>query len=613
MARMPTLSLTSASRRLRRTKEGPGAIFDITERRHMRFNLYEEHWRFLYESYIGGPEYVYKGFEQVGANARGIFDLNRRNLFQFHRESSSEYRERLLRAHRNNYTKKVVDQMRSFIARKPPERKTDGVPTPIAEFWKNSDGRHRNIDRTMMLVLQWMLVFGVIWIQIDKPDRTFLNFEDELREGVPFMKFHMPFDVLDGGFDDLGEPRWVLTRELVRQDEDPMQGTPVETIFTLWEPNQMRKFVKQNVTREDPRPFVQVGETVFHDLGRVPFRAVRFTESEDPFVTAGMVDDIASVDRDIFNKQSQLDTIILDQVFSQLVIPADAVLMNTPDRAEMNGASVRANREIARERLIEMSTKRAFLFNGNTAHPPRFISPDAEQAGTLREEISGLIDEVYRMAGLSGMVGREVKTQSGVSKAYDFDRMNKIMTFAAQELQNADEWAAEVVLEWMRPEEQPAFQQRKRITNDFVQYPDNFDIMGLLESLDIAFRTDEYNLHSPTASARIRKKLLVKMFPEATEDELEEMVAEIDQVLEREKKMQKDGPLGTAGLLQQSEEELERIANGDSQEPAVGNARRGRNVNLSEVRGQGGGARGPGRGEPTRPTTQQARQAGDST
>jgi hypothetical protein len=541
----------------------------------------------MLESYQGGPEYLFKGVDQVYAagDRTPYTSVNDRNLFKYFKEGAEEYRDRLLRSHRNNYCKKVVDQIRAFVGRKPPLRQESKASEALRRFWDNADGKGRNIDRHMMIQLQWAMVFGQVWALVDKPSEFVESMDEEMEIGLPFVRLYFPFDVLDGGLDEMGNLKWLLVRDLIRDDDDPMSASPSVPHYTLWDRAGWRVFIRNTAgSKEDQkaRPFIELPELGgTHDLGIVPFRALKFTESDDAFVTPGLLDDIAHLDRDIFNKQSQLDTIIYDQTFSQLAMPADAVILNSVERAEgsENSAAIETSRETTRQRIIEMGTKRVFLFNGNTQHPPRYLSPDASQAQTIRSTIKDNIDEIYRLAGLLGEVGREVKTQSGVSKAYDFDRLNKALTFAAQELEQMEQWIAQVVELWMATgEPQP-------IDEGLVGYPRDFDIMGLLEELDIAVRTDEYDLHSPSAEGELRKRLIKRLFPALPETALKAMMGEVDKATKRSKEAFERGPLQPPPPTPTGE------------------------PRPSEVRGAGGGARQPGEGPPIRPTVQHANAA----
>ena len=186
MSRTPSAAPEAASRAFR-AKEDQKSV-DITKRVHPRFNLWEKHWRFMLESYQGGPEYLFKGIHvsRSAGDQRSITALNERNLFKYYKEGDSEYQERLQRAHRNNYCKKVVDQIRAFVARKPPVRDEQAAGGAVREFWQNSDGRGRDIDRLMMNELQWAMVFGQVWLLVDKPSVHVESMDEELEAGLPF-------------------------------------------------------------------------------------------------------------------------------------------------------------------------------------------------------------------------------------------------------------------------------------------------------------------------------------------------------------------------------------------------------------------------------------------
>jgi hypothetical protein len=595
MARMHTLSSMSPSKAFRRTQSGE-VVFDVTERRHPRFNLMEKHWRFLLESYEGGPEYLYKGIQGLQNRKPGqhlsLVDLNRVNLFQYFKEGNDEFRGRMMRARRVNYCKKIANQLRAFVARKPPVRRVESAPSNLQRFWKNADGRGRDIDRTMGLALQWSEVFGIVWACVDKSREVFETAASERDEGMPYVKFYFPFDVLDAGFDDLGRLKWILVREVRRADPDPELPSPLIDHYIAWDRRRYRAWVKNRDQRtevNDRAPMLQVEEGI-HNLGFVPFIPIRFAESDDHFVSPGLLDDIAYLDRAVFNHSSQLDTIIYDQTFSQLVMPTDGLVLNEPERMETGEGSVTvvtADRERTRRRILETGTKRVFLFNGQASHAPQYISPDATQADVVRQTIKDETDEIYRTANLLGDVGRDVRTQTGVSKAYDFDRLNKVLAFAAQELQIAEFLIAEMVLRWLKPFKIDDVTSPVTLPPDLVSYPENFDIMGLLETLDIAFRSDEYGLDSPTADRLMHEQVIRKLLPHATTEDMKKIMKDLEDAEERKREMAERLPLDPLAVPE------------GSSPPEDGDE--------SQTRGRGGGARQPGDGGPRPPTRQQAR------
>jgi hypothetical protein len=99
-------------------------------------------------------------------------------------------------------------------------------------------------------------------------------------------------------------------------------------------------------------------------------------------------------------------------------------------------------------------------------------------------------------------------------------------------------------------------------------------------------RSEEFDYWSPTARAELRKKLLKKQFPNASDKQLLTMYREVDEQLAKEKRAASRG--------------LDPAADPDM-DPG-----RPRSERDPSARGAGGGARGPGVGPPTRPTRQQA-------
>ena len=84
----------------------------------------------------------------------------------------------------------------------------------------------------------------------------------------------------------------------------------------------------------------------------------------------------------------------------------------------------------------------------------------------------------------------------------------------------------------------------------------------------------------------LRKKLLQKQFPNATDKQLQEMYDEVDDQLEKEK------TVANRGLDPGMDPDMDPGRFESERDPSA--------------RGPGGGARRPGGGPPTRPTTQQA-------
>ncbi len=160
-------------------------------------------------------------------------------------------------------------------------------------------------------------------------------------------------------------------------------------------------------------------------IKRVPCFFADHLIGENLYWAPGLIDEIAYLDRATANYLSNLDAIIQDQTFSQLAMPAQSVLPG----------------EKGYDALIEAGTKRTFLYDSEGGEP-KFLSPDPKQAQLIITVVNKIIAEIYQTAGASGERTKQdnavgIDNSSGVAKAYDFDKLNSLLTSKAQSLQQS--------------------------------------------------------------------------------------------------------------------------------------------------------------------------------
>ena len=99
------------------------------------YNKYEDHWQYLYESYLGSEEY-----------------RNAQHLVRYSLETPAEYGKRLENAVLTNHVASVVSVYNSFLFRNTPDRylgNFENMPE-VQDFLKDADkdGRSFNSDRS---------------------------------------------------------------------------------------------------------------------------------------------------------------------------------------------------------------------------------------------------------------------------------------------------------------------------------------------------------------------------------------------------------------------------------------------------------------------------------
>lgn len=463
---------------------------ELIKRRHPHYEERVGHWDFLEETYEGGRAW-FKG-----------------NIFRFMREGDIEFKDRVKRAYRFNHTKQVVDLVDKYLFKMPIARRVQDVPKSVSNFWENCTLSGLSIDTFARRISNATSRYGRIWIVVDSSfsgGEGVVTLADRQRlGGAPYAYIVRPQDMLDMSYDEAGELIWALVREIGRDDDNPMESTGEVTIhYRLWTRDSWSLFKEQSVRG---KPKVVLVDSDTHDLGMVPIVQADHSYSEEPYESAGLIDDIAYLDRANANYLSNLDAIIQDQTFSQLTMPAQGLLPG----------------EEGHTRLMEMGSKRIFTYNGEAGQKPEYISPDPRQAGMILSAITKIVNEIYHSVGLSAERTKEdngggIDNSSGVAKAYDFERTNALLQSKAHSMQIVEIRIARLVALWEGDD-------IGDVPVDSIQYPEKFDTRSLYDEFEIAARLSL--LAAPEEVRRMQmRQLVAKMFPAASEAERNKLEA----------------------------------------------------------------------------------------
>lgn len=452
---------------------------NVIDRRHPEYNNYIDIWNFFLEAYKGGEHFVKK------------------HLFKYYKEGDEEYKERQARAYRENYVKKIVNIFNSYLFQEQAIRETKN--NLLNEWLQNITGKDETINDFMRLVSLMSYVLGRVYVVVDKqtlPEEQKTGTRIDTLKAKPYVYLLYPQDILDISFDENENIRWVLVEERKRDDEDPFTSSgDVLKQYRLW-------------TTTEWLLFDENGEQIdsgVHNLGVVPIIPVNNEKTDDLYYSQGLVDDVAYIDRAIFNNWSRLDTIINDQTFSQLIIPVEGVILTEND-------------EDLKEQFLTMSTKRAFLYSAQASQPPQFISPDASQAELILNTIKTQITQLYASLGLQSETGVEIKAQSGVAKAYDFDKINKILSNKADNLERVEKSIIKLWRLWNGLND----------VDYVVDYPDSFDVKSLADELSLAQELSMLDI-SKTFDNEIKKLIVQKALPKLSSEIYEQIVKEIEE------------------------------------------------------------------------------------
>ena len=475
------------------TKGQDDEILKLISRRHPEYNAHVDEWRFFGNTYAGGRNWFNE------------------NIYHFYREGQKEFDERVQRAYRFNHSKEVVDLLNKYLFKQNIVR-SKNAPACITEFWKHATKSGASINELAKQISKHCSIYGRICVVVDRqrPNGEVLTVADEKKAKLRTYAYVVnPMDLLDYSFDDEGNLNWILIRESYRIDDNPFDiaNTDPRLRYRLWTRNNWMLYAEV-FDDENKSQGYQLVDTGYHGLGVVPVVLADNLLSDEKYGAASLINDIAYLDKACANYLSNLDAIIQDQTFSQLVMPAQNVMAGSEEEKQ----------------LYQMGTKRMFLYDAaGSNHAPEYISPDPSQATLILDVVARIIREIYNSVGLSSERTNKdnavsMDNSSGVAKAYDFERVNALLSAKADSLEVVENRICKLVGLWNG--------DKRDECEHLVQYPDNFDTRGLYDEFDIAARL--MLIEAPDRVRQEQMRLVVeKLFPMVEKKVGDEMEAEI--------------------------------------------------------------------------------------
>lgn len=483
-------------------------------RRHPEYEARLSHWVFLRSAYEGGREW----FED--------------NLFRYWKEGDDEFVARKTRAYRFNHSREVVDLINKYLFRAQIKRGVDNVPQSVVNFWSSATKDGMDVDYLVRQISKSASIFGRIYIVVDSSRTQDLpiSVADATQAGIRnFAYIVNPIDALDMSFDSNGQLNWILIRETYRNDDDFVEGDgDVEERLRLWTKTGWTLFrvaeytqdtiipIEATLTSVESRKYlVEIVDEGTHNLGKVPVIVHDNVEHDSSYYSPSLINDIAYQDRAVANYLSNLDAIIQDQTFSQLAIPAQALMPGEEEQTK--------------NKLIEMGTKRIFLYNAEAGVAPAFLSPDPKQVNVIITAIRQIINEIYHSVGMAGERTKQdnsmgIDNSSGVAKAYDFERINALLTTKASALQRLEHQLVEMVMLWNGENTVESTMDKSA----WVKYAETFDVRGLVDEFDMAAKLQK--IGAPATVRRLQMSTLVdKMLPVISQEERAEVDAELEE------------------------------------------------------------------------------------
>lgn len=485
-------------------------IAKLVKKRHPFFADMVKHWDFLEATYEGGRAWF------------------KDNIHRYYKEGDKDYQDRIDRAYRFNHTREVVDIINKYLFKVEAQRNVEDAPESVAHFWDNATIDGLDINEFMRTVSQQSSIYGCPWVVVDKtvnPEGVVpVNRAEQEQAGERVYAYLVPPQrVLDMSYDQNGVLNWILIQETYRDDEDPFDSDgEIKARFRLWTRDSWYEFTPSKKRGRGEAVPIDGGvvfevKSGFHRLGVVPVFRADNTISNEPYVTPSLIADVSYLDKAVANYLSNLDAIIQDQTFSQLAIPAQGLM---PDDENY-------------KKILEIGTKRVFIFDGEAGAQPFFLSPDPKQAELIIDAIRQIINEIYHSVGLAGERLKEdnskgIDNSSGVAKKQDFERVNALLIAKADSLEKVENQLVSLVCLWS---DDPVPEK------ELVEYSNDFDVRSLYDEFDVAMKLGLIGIPSKIRGKHF-EAVVQKLFPLLDKSTMNEFLESIEEWVDTQEKME---------------------------------------------------------------------------
>lgn len=409
-------------------------------------------------------------------------------LIKHKRETDEDYQTRQENAYYLNYFAPITNSLVTPIFKKPAVRDWNGAKNFMDLFVQDTDGNKTTIGEFMKRAALKAKLYGSCFIVVDNfstysEDETMADVLSDRR--FPYAFCLTPQQITDYKADKMGQLSYLEFSEIKQIGSVSSQYYTMRFDKTKWERTDSDKSV------------INHGK---HNLGRVPATVLTCKNLNNiSLMPPPELLPLAKVAKAIYNASSWLTEIFRSVTFPILTIPSlDA-------------------------KNIVIGSNNALGYEPEYSHEPNFIAPPSDPANVLKEHILDLVQEMYRMAGLSFVTGTKTDT-SGVSKQWDFERLNQQLADFAQNIQRAEADLINIFSLWLN---QPI--------EYTVSYPNDFNISDIAYELENAQAILDLNL-SDELREDVLKKVLTVCFPDMDALRFDEIISSLKE--QQENKMQ---------------------------------------------------------------------------
>lgn len=483
-------------------------IRDIVEEKHSIYKCYARYWDFLLSSYEGGVDYTNAeipfslqtrpGSDVIPVYANGQLLTSKQlsnNLFMHAKERQEHFNQRIRMSYYYNFCQPVIDIYTEHLFKQPVKEEWGGIEQLIEYRQEDIDLKGSSIFEFRKELSDCSQIYGHCFVLVDKPPSNGeVNLEQRIvNNQFPYATIIAPQRVINWSVDRFGRLYWVMICENGDTNTSPDsydKSSKAKSLYRLWTRNEWYLY-------DGEYNLIEEG---VHGLGVVPLICVydRPSKKYQNFLGISSLSDIAFVARDIFNLCSELTQIIRDQTFSFLTLQGDITDY---------------------EGLSAIGTNKGLVYPRDT-NPPQYVSPSADNARVIMDQIDRQTKKIYQLAKLEGGESASQKTQvesqSGVSKAFDFQETNSSLSRKANNLNDGELKMWKVFSLWEGKE-----------FDGVIEYPDEFSVQAVNDDIAEAIEMNKLKIGN-LARIEVNKAIIQKKFPRMDDIEIEKIIKDME-------------------------------------------------------------------------------------
>ena len=434
----------------------------------------------------------------------GGFD-NGDYLFQHSREDMADFMVRKKMARYSNFVKVIVKALTNPIFKKTIVRDFEENDM-LKKFVEDVDGQQTSLNAFMKKATKWARLYGRVFIIVDNyaAEEQALNRADALNmRRFPYLYMVCPDQITDYETDRTGRFVKLSYKLRVKRSKGDMTGIGDMEEWTWtqtgWECKNGNKTGK-----------VREG---LHGLGEIPVVALSAVDEDTnaPLPVPDMLH-IAKANRDIFNRDSEKREILRNQCFPVLVYPATRQSANELKQTDEEGKPLG----------LTMGTGNMLVVDAAAGVLPNFIAPPLEPVQTLQQEIKDIVDDMYRQAGLTSVVGVETKA-SGVAKQWDFEETTNHLADMAENCELAEVQIFNLFAKWAGIE----------IKELKIKYPRTFNITDIEDELAKAQQMKDLAVGGEIVTREINRKAAEVYFADVDDKRYDEIIRDIEETADK--------------------------------------------------------------------------------